>query len=94
MDFFLRRGVAFKEQFNFKNDKGKPLPVPGGLYKIILERGTFAREYRANSGLSRLRSALVWEISAEESLDFEFSTMYYTLYLNDQEVTRGVLKIQ
>lgn len=94
MDFFLRKGVNFKEHFDFKNEKQKAIPTPSGEYKIVLERGAFARVYTVGDGLLRLRTSIEWTISGKESENFEFTTMYYTLYLNDVEVTRGVLKVQ
>lgn len=94
MDFILTRGKDFVEHFDFKNEKGRSVPLPRGLIRLVLERGTFAREYRVNEGLTRGRSQIVWRIDGKDSANFEFSTLYYTLYLNDAELVRGVLKVQ
>lgn len=94
MNFLLVRGNDFEEHFDFKNAQGKPIAMPTGQFRIILERGGFAREYTVGNGLSRLMNRVSWRIPAAQSQDFEFSTMYYTLYLNDQELARGVLRIQ
>ena len=94
MDFVLFRGRDFSEPFNFKNAAGKLITMPNGEYKLILERGLWAKEYKVNSGLTRGRTQITWRIPAEESKDFAYSTMYYTLYLNDDELARGVLRIQ
>jgi len=94
MDFVLIRGKDFSEPFNFKNAHGKSIAMPNGVYKIVLERGTWAREYTLYHGLSRTRNQITWMIPAEESADFAYNVMYYTLYLNDDELARGVLRIQ
>lgn len=94
MNFTLVKGKDFTEFFDFKNSQGKSIALPSGAFKIVLERGGFVREYTASHGLSRIRNRITWTISAEESKDFEFTTMYYTLYLDDNEITRGVLRIQ
>ena len=94
MNFTLIRGRDFSENLDFKNAQGKPIALPSGSFRILLERGTFAREYTPGAGLTRMRNGLVWKISAQESNDFEFTTMYYTLYLNDNEIIRGILRIQ
>lgn len=94
MDFFLRKGVDFIEHFNFKNDAGKDIALPSGVFKLYLVRGSFAREYTVGAGLVRNRNSIVWKITKEQSQDFEYSTLYYTLYLDDTELVRGVLKVQ
>lgn len=95
MNFQLARDKDFLEHFDFKNAQGRPIALPAGEFKIILERGGFSRDYTvANGGLRRQMNRINWRIPAADTKDFEFSTMYYTLYLNNQEVTRGVLKIQ
>lgn len=95
MNFLLVKGKDFEEHFEFKNAQGESIAMPSGQYKIILERGAFAREYTVlNDGLQNLRNRVNWRIPASQSKDFAFSTMYYTLYLNDLELARGVLRIQ
>jgi len=95
MNFVLIRGKDFSEHFNFKNAKGSPIVLPNGTFKIVLERGSFAREYTVENGkLSKMRNRVVWSIPSAESIDFEFSTMYYTLYVEDREIARGLLRIQ
>lgn len=95
MNFTLIKGKDFTEHFDFKNASGKPIALPSGLFRVVIERGGFAREYTVdNGGLSLLRNQITWRIAAGDSKDFEFNTMYYTLYLNDDEITRGVLRIQ
>lgn len=94
MNFLLVRGRDFQEHFDFKNGQGKLIPLPAGKFRVVLERGGFAREYTSGNGLSLQRNRVIWSIKGEQSNDFEFTTMYYTLYLNDREITRGVLKVQ
>lgn len=95
MNFTLVRGKDFSEVFDFKNQAGKSIALPNGQFKVVLERGTFAKEFTVlNGGLSRLRNRVTWTISANDTADFDFATMYYTLYLDDSEITRGILRIQ
>lgn len=94
MNFTLTKGEDFSESFDFKAANGKPVALPSGKFAVILERGTFVQKYEVGSGLSRLRNSLTWKISDEESNNFQFNTMYYTLYLNDTEVTRGILNVR
>lgn len=94
MNFTLVRGRDFSENLDFKNSQGKPVATPPGEFRIVLERGAFAREYRAGAGLTKHRSGLVWNIPKEDSENFEFTTMYYILYLEDKEIIRGILRIQ
>lgn len=95
MNFSLVRGKDFSEHFDFKNAAGKPIALPNGSFRIVVEHGGLAREYTVmNGGLSRLRNRVNWTISARQSADFEFNTLYYTLYLDDEEITRGLLRIQ
>jgi hypothetical protein len=92
VNFTLRSGRPFSESFDFKNAQGKPISLPAGRFKLVLERGQYAREFTEGAGLTRQRTSLLWKVSDKEN--FEFSTMYYTLYLNDKEVTRGVLSVE
>lgn len=95
MNFTLVKGKNFEEHFDFKNSEGKALTLPAGRFKVILEHGSFAREYTVeNRGLSRLRNSVVWRVAGTDSNDFEFTVMYYTLYLNDEEITRGIVRVQ
>lgn len=94
MDFLLTKGRDFEERFDFKNEQGKPLSAPAGEYRLVLQRGTFARVYKPGSGLYRGQTYVIWKIKASETEDFEYRTLYYTLYLNDQELVRGVIKVQ
>lgn len=95
MNFLLVKGKDFEEFFEFKNTQGKPIAMPSGVFKLILERGSFAREYTVlNNGLSRMMNKITWRIPAAQSQDFDFSAMYYTLYLDDRELARGVLRVQ
>lgn len=94
MNFLWVRGRDFQESFDFKNGTGKPIALPAGKYRVVLERGGFAREYTQGKGLVLQRTKILWTIKANQADDFEFTTMYYTLYLNDEEITRGILRIQ
>lgn len=89
MNFYAARGKDFVDTFEFKNAQRKPISVPSGTYKIVLERGPYAREYTPTRG----KNGLVWKVPAAEINDFEYSTLYYTLYLNNKEVARGTLSI-
>jgi len=94
MDFVLLKGKDFSEPFNFKNAHGKSIAMPNGTYRVVLERGTWAHEYTIGNGLARTRTNITWTIPAEESANFAYNVMYYTLYLNDDELARGVLRVQ
>lgn len=94
MDFLLVRGSDFQERFDFKNESGRSIVLPAGEYKIIVQRGDFAREYTVGQGLSRTRTAITWRITAQQTQDFDYRTLYYTLYVGDRELVRGVLKVQ
>lgn len=94
MNFTLVRGKDFIEHFDFKNAQGKPIALPLGKFRLVVERGGYARQYTDGAGLIRQRNRLTWKIGAEDSNDFEFTVLYYTLYLNDNEITRGILRVQ
>lgn len=95
MNFVLVRGKDFLEHFDFKNDQGSPIALPAGVFRVVLERGGFAREYTvANGGLTQHSTRVEWRIPASDSSSFDFNTMYYTLYLDSQELARGVVKVQ
>lgn len=86
--------MDFLETFDSKNSQGKPIALPAGNYRLVLERGGFVREYTPGKGLIKNRTQIVWQIKGTESKSFEFTTMYYTLYVNDTQLARGVLRIQ
>jgi hypothetical protein len=94
MDFKVNRGEMFSEEFNFKNPAGQSRSVPPGAYRVVLEHDTFVREYTVGQGLRPLRTKLTWTITPEETKDFEYNKMYYTLYLDDNELARGILRVQ
>lgn len=94
MDFLLTRGENFEERFDFKNEKQRAIVLPSGEYRIVLQRGTWVREYKVGAGLSKTRTALVWKIAASDTSDFEYRTLYYTLYKDDEDLVRGVIKVQ
>lgn len=94
MNFFMKKGQPFAEYFDFKNARGESIALPAGSFRVVLERGGFAKEYTYGNGLDRLANRINWRIPASETESFVYSTMYYTLYLEDTEITRGVLKIQ
>lgn len=91
MDFVLFRGKEFSEDFNFKNPEGKSIALPNGDFKLVLERGRFAKVFRLGEGLTRTRTSVTWTI---DDTDFEYSTLYYTLYLDDKELARGIIRVQ
>lgn len=95
MNFVVTRGKPFHEYFEFKNAQGRPIAMPAGVFRLVLERGGFVREYTvSNSGLQRLMNRINWNIAEEETANFEFSTLYYTLYLDERELARGIVKVQ
>lgn len=95
MNFVLTRGQDFYDFFEFKNAQGRPIAMPSGEFKIVVEHGDFVREYtRRNNGLLSKSTRVDWRIPASETANFEYSTLYYTLYLDDRELARGVLKVQ
>lgn len=93
MDFLLIKGKDFSENFNFKNSQGKSIALPNGEFRLTLERGSFGRVYTLGNGLTRTRTNVTWRIDAEDT-NFEYSTLYYTLYLDDQELARGIVRVQ
>lgn len=95
MNFVMTSGKDFLEFFEFKNAQGKPIAMPSGQFRIVLERGAFAREYTVlNGGLQRLMNRVNWRIPAADIENFDYNTLYYTLYLEDRELARGVIKVQ
>lgn len=95
MDFLARRGQSFNESFDFKSADGSPISLPPGHYLVTLVHGNDAREYTLeNGGLERDVSSLRWKIKASEATDFAYNTMYYTLYLNNTELSRGIVRVQ
>lgn len=90
MTFTAFRGRPFKEEFTFKNTSGKVLTVPTGDYKVTLEHGVYVREY---TDLRQTRTTIYWTMTAEETKTLEFSTMYFVLTHNGNEVARGVLRV-
>jgi hypothetical protein len=89
MIFTASRGQAFREEFTFKNDKGKPQNVPAGDYRLLLERGGLVREFHPRLA----RNAIQWVMTADETASLEYATMYFVLTLNGQEIARGVLRV-
>lgn len=87
--FNASRGQAFREEFTFKNAAGKPLNVPSGNYVLTLERGNIVREFQPRLA----RNAIQWLMTADETQALEYSTMYFTLTYNGQEIARGVLRV-
>lgn len=95
MDFIARRGEEFRESFDFKNSQGQSIIMPTGTYKLILEHTPYVREFTEdNRGLRRKQAGLIWIIAADETSDFAYNVLYYTLYVDDTELVRGVLRIQ
>lgn len=83
------RGAAFAHPFDFKNEKGQAVAAPAGDYVLHLERGASVREF----SLQRFRTGVVWNMTAEETQNLEYSTMYFVLNFNGQEIARGVLRV-
>lgn len=85
------RGQVFKEPFVFKNEKGQPLGAPSGDYRVYLEHGNdFAIEF---SNLTKLRSEVVWSMSGAQTAGLPYSTFYFRLTYNGEELARGVLRV-
>lgn len=85
------RGKPFTEVFNFKDAGGGLLSVPSGEYKVHLERAGFVRYY---NNLGRVGHGLAWNISKEELDSFPYSTLYFSLLYNGEEIARGVLRVE
>lgn len=91
MIFTASRGKAFKESFEFKNEKGQAIAAPQGEFVLSLERGMgYVRTYT----LKRERTKILWNMTAAETQDLEYSTLYFVLYHNGSELLRGVLRVQ
>lgn len=89
MIFTATRGKAFREEFSFKNEKGQPLAVPSGEYALFLERG-----HAVTEGTLRVtRNTIFWTMTADETAALKYSTMYFHLTFNGQEISRGVLRV-
>lgn len=91
MIFTASKGQAFTESFTFKSAKGQSLTVPYGDYRLTLERGDFVKEF---TNLRVQRSAVIWHITADETDDLKYDTLYFVLTFNGTQVTRGVLRVQ
>jgi hypothetical protein len=89
MIFTASRGQAFKEEFNFKNPQGRPIAVPKGDFRLTLERGSVAREVP----IKVVSGAIIWTMTADEVSNLEYTTMYFHLTFNGQEISRGVLRV-
>lgn len=85
------RGQVFEEPFNFKNDKGQELNIPVGTFSLTLERGGFVKQF---SNLPTRNKSIMWRMTADETRALEYETLYFVLYWNGQEVTRGVLRVK
>lgn len=94
MDFTVKKGEKFSEDFNFKTATGQSIALPAGDYKLIVRHDSFVREYTIGKGLTKSRTKLVWSLTPAETKDFAYSTMYYTLYMNETELARGILRVQ
>ena len=89
MIFTASKGQPFREEFTFKNEKGKPVAIPRGDYRLVLERGDYVRE----GNLKIAPNAIYWNMTAEETQALAYSTLYFTLAFNGQEIARGVLRV-
>lgn len=90
MTFTAFRGEPFREEFTFKNAAGKVIPAPMGDYRVVLERGEFVKVFR---NLRITRNTIFWTMTADETDALQFSTMYFTLTHEGNEVARGVLRV-
>lgn len=84
------RGKSFTESFDFKNEKGQLISAPAGRYNLVLQRGDFVQEF---NDLRRVTSGVVWSISDAQLASLPHSTMYFVLYFNGEELSRGVLRV-
>lgn len=84
------RGQALVEPFNFKNDRGQPLNIPVGTFSLTLERGDFVRHW---DHMPTSQNSILWKMTAEETNALQYDTLYFVLFFNGQEVTRGVLRV-
>lgn len=84
------RGKSFAEPFNFKNEEGEPVNVPTGHYTVSLTRGDYARIFE---NLRTIRTAVVWSLTADDVATLPYSSLYFTLNFNGEEITRGILRV-
>jgi hypothetical protein len=89
MMFTASKGQPFAEKFEFKNSQGQPLVVPKGEFVLTLERGDLVRFPQ----LRLQRNAVIWNMTAEETAALEYSTMYFHLTFDGQEIARGILRV-
>lgn len=94
IDFIVKRGEPFTDKFDFKDSAGKPINAPSGDYRLVVEHGDYAKVFSIGRGLKKQRNGVVWSMSESETLDLQYSVMYYVLYFNDNELARGVLRMQ
>jgi hypothetical protein len=66
------------------------LAVPFGEYHLTLERGEFVKEF---DNLRVTINTIYWNMTAEETQELEYSTLYFTLTWNGSELARGVLRV-
>lgn len=85
------RGEAFEEPFNFKNDIGQELNIPIGSFSVTLERGDFVKQF---DKLPTRGKSIIWKMTADETGDLQYETLYFVLFFEEHEVTRGVLRVR
>lgn len=84
------RGQDFEEPFNFKDDQGHELNIPIGSFSLTLERGSFVRQF----DLSTRGKSILWRMTADETKALEYDSLYFVLFFDEKEVTRGVLRVK
>lgn len=85
------RGKDFHEDFAFKSESGEPVVPPVGDYRLVLEHGGFTKEY---ARLNRSHAGVVWALTKDEVESLPYTSFFFTLNLNGQEIARGVLRVQ
>lgn len=85
------RGKPFKEDFTFKDSSGRTIPTPVGAYAVTLSHGNFIKVF---SDLNRGPAGVYWTMTPQDTQGLEYSTLYFVLTFNGQEITRGVLRVQ
>lgn len=84
------RGQSFREPFTFKDANGRPAVIPQGSYRLILEHAPWSAEC---GSLARSRGELIWSLTEQEVADLPYSTVYFRLTFNGEELARGVLRV-
>jgi lipoprotein-anchoring transpeptidase ErfK/SrfK len=99
MDFTIKRGEPYVEEFNFKAPDGRATNLNGMEFEIVLERGTWVHIIKAGAGMvvTSFSGKINVGMSADWTQDLPYSMFKYTLAFTFQgerkEVTSGMVTV-